>query len=52
MLAREFDADSGVNHTLLIVDVAKTKVDDWGRSASFNLSDSQLTYSVGLLFVF
>lgn len=52
MLAREFDADVGVNHTMLIVDVAKTKVDDFGATASFDLSDSQLTYTFGLLFVF
>jgi hypothetical protein len=52
MLAREFDADVGINHTLLIVDVAQTKVDDWGSSKSFNLSDSQPTYTIGLLFVF
>jgi len=53
MLAREFDADVGVNHTMLIVDVAQTKVDDFGKKAgSFNLSDSQPTYSIGLLFVF
>jgi hypothetical protein len=52
MLAREFDADVGINHTLLIVDVAQTKVDDWGSSRSFNLSDSQPTYTIGLLFVF
>lgn len=52
MLAREFDADAGVNHTMLIMDVTKTKVDDWGASASFDLSDSQLTYTFGLLFVF
>jgi len=52
MLAREFDADVGVNHTMLIVDVTQTKVDDWGNDKSFNLSDSQPTYSIGLLFVF
>jgi len=52
MLAREFDADVGVNHTMLIVDVAQTKVDDFGKAASFDLSDSQVTYTFGLLFVF
>jgi hypothetical protein len=52
MLAREFDADVGINHTLLIVDVTQTRVDDFGAYQSFDLSDSQPTYSIGLLFVF
>lgn len=58
MLAREFDADSGVNHTMLIFDVARNRVDDFGKSkngrpASFDLSDTQsVTYTFGLLFVF
>jgi hypothetical protein len=52
MLARELDADAGVNHTMLIFDVTNTKVDDFGKYASFDLSDTQPTYSVGLLFVF
>jgi hypothetical protein len=52
MLAREFDADAGVNHTMLIVDFAQTKVDDFGSSKSFDLSDSQTAITFGLLFVF
>lgn len=51
-LARELDADSGVNHTMLTLDVSKTKVDDFGSDSSFDLSDEQVTFSVGLLFVF
>jgi len=51
-LARELDADAGVNHTMLTFDVQKSKVDDFGSDTSFDLSDSQLTYSFGLLFVF
>lgn len=52
MLARELDADSGVNHTMLTLDVEKSKVNDFGARNSFDLSDEKLTFSVGLLFVF
>jgi hypothetical protein len=52
MLAREFDADAGVNTTMLIVDFTKSKVDDFGSKSSFDLSDSQTTVTFGLLFVF
>ena len=52
MLARELDADAGVNHTMLTFDVQRTRVDDFGASRSFDLSDSQLSYAFGLLFVF
>ncbi len=52
MLARELDTDYGVNHSMLILDVQQSKVNDFGSASSFDLSDSRLTYSVGLLFVF
>jgi len=52
VLARELDLDSGVNHTMLTFDVAKTWVNDFGSGKSWNLSDTQLTYTFGLLFVF
>lgn len=52
VLARELDADSGVNHTMVTLDVSKTKVDDFGSDRSWNLSDEKVTYSLGLLFVF
>lgn len=53
MLAREFDADIGVNHTILIFDVAKNTVDDFGSKTSIDLTDAQgVTWSLGLLFVF
>jgi hypothetical protein len=51
-LARELDLDSGINHTMIVVDVAKTRVTDFGAKSSWNLSDTQLHYSFGLLFVF
>lgn len=51
-LARELDADAGVNQTMLTFDVQRTKVDDFGADESFDLSDSQLSLSFGLLFVF
>ena len=51
-LARELDRDTGINHTLLVFDISKTKVDDFGSKSSWDLSDTQPTYSFGLLFVF
>jgi len=51
-LTRELDQDTGINHTALIFDVKKTKVDDFGSKTSWNLSDTQITWSAGLLFVF
>lgn len=51
-LARELDADSGVNHTYLFVEARKTFVDDFGSSSSWDLSDDRLSWSGGLLLVF
>jgi hypothetical protein len=52
-LARELDADSGINHTILVFDAKKSKVDDFGSKSSWDLSDAGgITYSFGLLFVF
>jgi hypothetical protein len=52
-LARELDHDTGINHTMLVFDASKTKVDDFGaRKSSWDLSDTTWTYSFGLLFVF
>ena len=56
-LARELDHDTGINHTMLVFDASKTKVDDFGatrnkKPTSWDLSDTTWTYSFGLLFVF
>jgi hypothetical protein len=52
-LAREMDFDTGINHTILYVDVTKAWVDDFGSKSSWNLSpDASLWWGVGLLFVF
>ncbi len=51
-LARELDQDSGVNHTYLFVEGRKTKVDDFGSSSSWNLSEKNIAWSGGLMFVF
>jgi hypothetical protein len=51
-LARESDLDSGINETYLYADLTWTKIDDFGSSKSFNLSDSRWTPTIGLLFVF
>ena len=51
-LAREFDRDSGVNHTYVFFDVTKSSVDDFGSSKSWDVSTADLSYALGLLFVF
>jgi len=51
-LAREMDADSGVNHTYLFAEARKTTIDDFGSSSSWDLSEKNVAYSGGLLFVF
>jgi len=51
-LARELDHDTGINHTMVFVDLAKTKVDNFGSRTSWDLSDTSLTYSFGLMFVY
>jgi hypothetical protein len=51
-LARELDRDSGVNHTYLFFEVTKRTVDDFGAADSWDLSDEDVGYSGGLLFVF
>ncbi|HEX9306485.1 MAG TPA: MXAN_2562 family outer membrane beta-barrel protein [Anaeromyxobacter sp.] len=51
-LAREMDADSGVNHTYVFFEARKTTVDDFGSKSSWNLSDAKIGFSGGLLFVF
>ncbi|BDG02451.1 MXAN_2562 family outer membrane beta-barrel protein [Anaeromyxobacter oryzae] len=51
-LARELDADSGVNHTYLYFDVTRAKVDDFGSKKSWDLSDKHVAYSAGLLFIY
>jgi hypothetical protein len=52
MLARELDADSGVNHTWLYFEVEKSVVDDFGSKRSWDLSDERLTLAGGLRMVF
>ncbi len=52
-LAREMDFDTGINHTILFVDVTRAKVDDFGARSSWNLSpDTTLQWNFGLMFVF
>jgi len=52
MLARELDSETGVNHTMLVVEFKKTVVDDFGSKESWDLSDTRATLSFGLNFVF
>jgi len=52
-LAREMDADIGINHTYLFADVTRSWVDDFGSSKSWDLSNrAKLSYGFGVLFVF
>ncbi len=51
-LAREFDRDSGVNHTYLFFEVTKAKIDDFGSSKSWDLSPTSLGLTAGLTLVF
>lgn len=50
--ARELDRETGINHTWLTFDVTKSKVDDFGSSKSWDLSDEKLSLGFGVLFVF
>lgn len=51
-LARELDSDTGINHTYVFFEARKTRVDDFGSSSSWNLSDDRISLAGGLLFVF
>lgn len=51
-LAREMDADVGVNHTFLFFEVTTSSIDDFGSSSSWDLSDESVSLGGGLLFVF
>jgi hypothetical protein len=52
-LAREMDADTGINHTYLFADVTRSWVDDFGSSKSWDLSTrAKLSYGFGMMFVF
>jgi hypothetical protein len=51
-MAREFDRDSGIKHTMLTFEVQKDKVNDFGSGSSWDLSNDHLTMTFGLLFAF
>lgn len=51
-LAREFDLESGVNHTYLFFEVTTGKIDDFGSSKSWDLSPKGFTWLTGMTFVF
>jgi len=51
--AREMDRNTGINHTYLVAELRRTKVDDFGSSKSWILSDhGGRTWSFGLMFVY
>jgi hypothetical protein len=51
-LGRELDADTGINHTYLFLDVTKSVVKDFGSSKSWDLSDDKASIAFGMMFVF
>lgn len=52
-MARELDADAGVNYTMITAEISKTKVDDFGARTSWSMSDARATtLTFGLLFVY
>ena len=51
-LARELDRDSGIKHTMVVVEVAKTNVNDFGSTKSWDLSNDGLLLTFGLMFAF
>jgi hypothetical protein len=51
-MAREMDLDTGINHTVVFVDVTKSYVKDFGSAKSWDLSADGLAWTVGLCFVF
>ncbi len=51
-LAREFDQESGVNHTYLFFEVETAKIDDFGSSKSWDLSPKNFAWVSGMTFVF
>jgi hypothetical protein len=51
-LARELDRDTGIKHTMLMVEVTRTKVDDFGSGKSWDLSNDGLLTTFGLAFAF
>lgn len=51
-LAREFDRDSGVNHTYLYFEITKAVIDDFGSSRSWDMSPKNVALAGGLTFIF
>jgi len=51
-LAREIDRDSGIKHTMVVVEVEKTNVNDFGSKTSWDLSNDGLLLTFGLMFAF
>jgi hypothetical protein len=51
-LSRELDRDTGIKHSMLVVEVARNKVDDFGAFKSWDLSNDGLAVTFGLQFAF
>jgi hypothetical protein len=51
-LAREMERDTGIRHTMLVVDVGRSTVNDFGSKKSWDLSNDGLTMKFGFAFTF
>jgi hypothetical protein len=51
-MAFELARETGIKETYLFFDATKSKIDDFGSSKSWDLSDESLSLAGGLLFVF
>jgi hypothetical protein len=51
-LSRELDRDTGIKHTMLVFEVTRSKVDDFGAFRSWDLSNDGLQLNFGFLFAF
>lgn len=51
-LSRELERDSGIKHTMLVVEVQQNHVSDFGSSKSWDISNDGLLVTYGLMFAF
>jgi hypothetical protein len=51
-LARELERDSGIKHTMLVFEAQDAKLDDFGSSSSWDLSNAGVSLTFGLMFTF
>jgi hypothetical protein len=52
VLAREFERDSGITHSMLTVEVGTNHLNDFGSRRSWDLSNDKMSLNFGFLFAF